>query len=88
MTEAVDLAKELGTLQVRMKTLFEKEKILVPEEFQPLLNELRLYTWDKRKGDDRVTALMLSLRDIEENRQSTDIYYKVARTRRRPLVLF
>jgi len=88
MIEAVDLAKELGTLQVRMKTLFEKEKILVPEEFQPLLNELRLYTWDKRKGDDRVTALMLSLRDIEENRQSTDIYYKVARTRRRPLVLF
>ena len=88
MTEAVDLARELGSLQVRMRTLFEKEKILVPEEFQPLLNELRLYTWDKRKGDDRVTALMLSLREIEDQPSVDQIYYKVGRIRRRPLVYY
>ena len=84
-TEAVDLGQNLGSLQVRMQNIFEKERILIPEEFMNLTNELKSYTWNKRKGDDRTTALMLALKDIE-TRGNTDFYYKVARPRGRSIV--
>ena len=84
-TKAVDLTHNLSSLQVKMRTLFEKERILIPEAFQPLLNELRTYTWDKRKGDDRTTALLLTLYEVDET-ASKPIYYKIARVRRRPIL--
>jgi len=74
----INMGQELPSLQVRMRSLFEHEKIIIPNEFQGLLNELRHYTWDTRKGDDRVTALMCALKEIEpsESREFTWVITK------------
>jgi len=85
--KAINMGQERGSLQVRMKYLFEHSKIIIPQddEFQPLLNEIKRYTWDQIKNDDRVTALMLSLKNINEEEYQDQFYYKISSFKRKRL---
>jgi len=80
----INMSQERHSLQVRMKSLFEHGRVIIPESYQPLLNELKRYKWDQTKNDDRVTGLMLSLKDLEEHTYS-ELYYKIAKPRRRAM---
>jgi hypothetical protein len=82
-TQPINLGQERSTLQTRMKYIFEHAGIIVPQDYQELLNNIKTYTWDKNKNDDYVTAIMLALKDIKPSESYTDFYYKVGRVNRR-----
>jgi len=80
--QAIVMGNERSTLQARMKYIFEHELIFIPQDYQALLNNVKRYTWSTKTGDDHVTALMLSLRDISEQQSSSSYYVKVGKIRR------
>lgn len=73
--------KEKGLMQSRLRDLFMKKQIRIPETYQDLVQQLRTYTWEKKLGDDLVDACMLAVR--EEYSPRTSLYYKIVRSKRR-----
>ena len=67
----VDFAKERSMLDSRLRDLFVKRKIFIPDdnytELQQLLMELRLATWIKKEGQDRRDALVLAVKEFESD---------------------
>ena len=82
-TQAINLGAERSTLQARMKHIFEKELIIIPQDYQALLNNIKKYTWSTNKQDDYVTALFLALKDIEQDQEEEGSFIKVGRIKRR-----
>ena len=64
----VAFSKERALMQSRLRDLFVKGNIKIPDEkyteIQELLMELRTATWIKKEGQDRLDALMLATKDI------------------------
>ena len=61
-------------MQTRMKILFHQNKIRIPEENVDLIRQLRKYSWNTKKDDDYVDALMLALhKEPEEG----DYFYQI-----------
>jgi len=73
--------KEKGYMQSRLRDLFIKNKIKIPESYQDLIQQLRTYTWSKKVNDDLVDALQLAVR--EESIPSSSLYYKIIKSRKR-----
>ena len=78
--------KEKAMLQARLRDLFVKNRVKIPDEdldnFQDLIYQLRTYTWTKKSGEDLVDALMLALKEFEP-KEITQIYIAKGRTRRK-----
>lgn len=78
--------KEKAMLQARLRDLFVKNRVKIPDEdldnFQDLIYQLRTYTWTKKSGEDLVDALMLALKEFEP-RETTQIYIAKGKKRRR-----
>lgn len=64
--------KERQLLLSRLRDLFIKERIFIPEtpEFKALIDELRVATWEKNPHQDLVEALMLSCRETHPKNAS------------------
>lgn len=83
--QPINLGTERGSLQIRMKYLFEHDGIKIPQDFQPLLNNIKNYRWDTSKGDDYVTALMLAIREYNTTSDTSE-FGIVKRSMKRILV--
>jgi len=90
----VHFNKEKAMMQARLRDLFIKGKVKIPDEdldnFQDLIYQLRTYTWTKKSGEDLVDALMLALKDFEP-KEITQVYIAKRRSRRKkraPLKVF
>jgi len=60
-------------------------QVWIPEVFDELLEELREYEWDTKRGDDRVVALMLGLIDPEPSERQS-VFGIAARPVSKPLM--
>jgi len=81
--------KEKAMLQGRLRDLFVKGNIYIPDvdnkglnRLQDLIQQLRVYTWTTSKGEDLVDALMLACKEIQTSSSST-FTILMGRTRRR-----
>ena len=64
-------------MQSNLLNIFEKGLIKIPEDFIPLIKQLKKYTYETKIDEDLVDALMLALRQIEQ--KTSDIYYRIAK---------
>ena len=59
--------QEKAMMQSRLRDVFVKEEILIPDinenAMQDLIYELRTYTWEKKSGEDLVEGLMMSVKE-------------------------
>lgn len=62
-------------MQTKMRLIFHQEGILIPEEYQDLIQNLRKFTWDKKPGQDYSDAMCLAL--YKEEDEDTSYYYKI-----------
>lgn len=72
-------------MQSNLKALFYSDKILIDENLVPLKEQLKKYTWDTKKHDDRVDSLMLAVRDgdLSEKDKETPYIIDVVRSKKR-----
>jgi len=74
---------EKDTMIGKLRSLIEKHKLLIPAEEWTLIDQLRHYTWETKRNDDYVDALMLACRDLYEADKDLSIkklsYYSVDR---------
>jgi hypothetical protein len=73
--------KEKGYMQSKLRDLFVKKQIKIPNIYQDLIQQLRTYTWKKKINDDLVDALMLACK--EEKYSYKPIYYKIIKSRKK-----
>lgn len=82
----VAFSKEKAMMQGRLRDLFVKRKIKIPDvdsdSFQSLAYELRTYTWEKKENDDLVDAMQLATKDFLP-KDSDSLYIASAKPRRR-----
>jgi len=78
-------SQEKSRYQMRMRSLFMLGQVWIPEVFVDLLEELREYEWDTKRGDDRVVALMLGLIDPEPSERQS-VFGIAARPISKPLM--
>lgn len=83
--------KEKAMMQSRMRDVFIKEDIKIPEEdyedFQELIYQLRTYTWTKKINEDLVDALQLALKEVFPSEVSR-VHIASGRARRRKRNIF
>ena len=73
--EPVPFQYKKTQMQSRMRLLFHQRKIKIPQIYQDLIQELRMYNWNSKSGDDLVDALMLGLYNYEK--EHGEIWWKI-----------
>ncbi len=84
--------KEKVLMQSRLRDLFIKNSIFIPDvenmglnKMQDLIQQLRVYTWTKKTGEDLVDGLMLACRETSKSKQ--EIYISHGKPKRRKKLL-
>jgi hypothetical protein len=78
----VSFKGEKNLLQSNLTTLIEREILKIPEEYIPLIWQIRQYTYNTKGNDDLVDALMLACKEYRERKEST-FYFKVTKPNKR-----
>jgi len=73
--EPVPFQYKKTQMQSHLRLIFHQRKIRIPQIYQDLIQELRMYNWNTKSGDDLVDALMLGLYNYE--REHGEIWWKV-----------
>jgi len=73
--EPVPFQYKKTQMQSHLRLLFHQRKIRIPQIYQDLIQELRMYNWNSKSGDDLVDALMLALYNYEKEHE--EIWWKI-----------
>ena len=71
VVKPIPFQRKKTQMQTMMRMIFYQGKIKIPQEFQDLIQQLRNYSWDTKKNDDLVDALMLALYNYEEEKEES-----------------
>ena len=73
--EPVPFQYKKTQMQSHMRLLFHQRKVKIPQIYQDLIQELRMYNWNSKSGDDLVDALQLGLYNYEK--EHGEVWWKV-----------
>jgi len=77
----VSFKGEKNLLQSNLTTLIEREILKIPEEYIPLIWQIRQYTYETKDNDDLVDALMLACKEYK-TKSNSSFYFKVTKPKK------